>query len=326
VTITAFESNKTTLEDILGVAVQTIGMPHVTIPRRGSVAAAIAALRPKQWLKNGLVFAAPFGAGLELHWLVLVQAMVCFLALSMIASATYLVNDLRDVEADRVHPKKRFRPIAANELSVPQAWQLAVATATVGLALGYLVGGWRVDAVLVAYVALSSAYTYIFKQQAVLDVALVALCFIVRVVAGAVATHAAIPHGMLICTGFGALFMVVGKRYAEFRTLGDDRGTHRKVLAQYTESYLRSMFYFAVGSTALGYCWWAFERAMTITPASVCFQLSIVPAVILLMQYTLLVEQGAGGSPEELVLTDRRLQIFGALAGLLFVIGGLHFT
>jgi len=178
--------------------------------------------------------------------------------------------------------------------------------------------------VLAAYVALSSAYTYIFKHQAVLDVASVALCFIVRVVAGAVATHTVIPHGMLICTGFGALFMVVGKRYAEFRSLGDERGSHRKVLAQYTEHYLRSMFYFSVGATAIGYCFWAFERAKVITPASVCFQLSIIPAVIVLMQYSLLVEQGAGGSPEELVLADRRLQVFGALAGLLFVIGGLH--
>jgi decaprenyl-phosphate phosphoribosyltransferase len=292
--------------------------------RRSVLAAAAAGLRPKQWIKNGLVFAAPVGAGVELHWLVVAQAIGCFFALSLVASATYLVNDLRDVEADRLHPKKCRRPIAAGELSTVLAKQLCVVTATAGLVLGYAVGGVRTDLVLVAYVALSSTYTYALKHTALLDVLAVALCFVIRVIAGAVGTGTTLPHGMLACTAFGALFMVVGKRYAEYRSLGNDRSGHRKVLGKYSEVDLRALFYFSITATALGYCWWVFERARQMTPAAICFEASILPAVLLLTQYGLLVEEGAGGSPEELVLHDRRLQILGALAGVLFLIGGLH--
>lgn len=300
------------------------GSARVHDGRRSLLSASVAALRPKQWVKNGLVFAASIGAGVELHWLVIAQAIGCFFALSLVASATYLVNDLRDVEADRLHPKKRFRPLAAGEISPLLAWQLCLAVGTAGLLLGYAVGGIRTDLVLVAYVGLSSTYTYALKHTAVLDVLSVALCFIVRVVAGAAATGTTMPRGMLVCTGFGALFMVVGKRYAEYRSLGDDRSGHRKVLGKYSEIDLRALFYFSIASTALGYCWWVFERARQMTPDAICFQLSIVPALLLLSQYGLLVEEGAGGSPEELVLHDRRLQILGALAGTLFLIGGLH--
>ncbi|HWE67952.1 MAG TPA: decaprenyl-phosphate phosphoribosyltransferase [Acidimicrobiales bacterium] len=296
--------------------------PALPLRRRGPVVAMVMALRPKQWMKNGLVFLAPVGAGMELHWRVIVQAAMCFLALSLVAGATYLVNDIRDVEADRVHPKKCRRPLAAGEISVRSAWVLFAFSVVAGLGSGYVAGGFPLDLVFAGYAALSMSYSYWFKHQEVLDVASVSMCFVIRVVAGAVATHAVLPHAMLLCTGCGALFMVVGKRYAEFRSLGDGRDSHRKVLANYSESYLRSIFYFAAAMTTVSYCWWAIERAK-VSPFAVCFQLSMIPAVVMVMQYALLIDRGAGGSPEDLVLGNRRLQVLGALAAVLFILGGL---
>jgi decaprenyl-phosphate phosphoribosyltransferase len=321
----ALASPDATLDEIWGIDDFTPGELHPVTRRRSLPVAAFVAMRPRQWLKNGLVFLAPIGAGIELHLHVIVEAMFCFVALSLIAGATYLVNDILDIESDRVHPKKSRRPIAAGELPVLTAWGLCAVAGLGSLAIGDVYGGWHLIVVLVSYCALSFAYSFGFKHIEILDIASVAMCFVIRVIAGATATHAVLPHGMILCTGFGALFMVVGKRYQEFHSLGDDRGHHRKVLVEYTVGYLRALFYASASITALGYCLWAFERGKNAMPFSVtCFQLSIVPAVMLILQYTLLVEKGGGGAPEDLVLGSRRLQIYGALVGILFIIGGLH--
>jgi decaprenyl-phosphate phosphoribosyltransferase len=177
--------------------------------------------------------------------------------------------------------------------------------------------------ILGAYVALSLAYSLWLKNEEVICMACVASCFLIRVLAGAEATHAAIPHAMLLTTGFGALFMVVGKRFTEYRSLGEDRGAHRPTLSLYTEPYLRAMFYLSATATVLMYCWWTIERTRMASTPDLCFELSMIPAVVMVMRYSLLVEHGSGGSPEELVLSDRQLQVLGLLAAGLFVAGGV---
>ncbi len=263
------------------------------------------------------------GAGQVLHASVIGRVALCFVAMSLMASATYLINDARDAEADRVHPKKRFRPIAVGELSLLMAMVESVLLAIAGTMVGYLAGGVHLCEILGAYVALSLAYLLWLKNEEVICMAAVASFFLIRVLAGAEATHAAIPHAMLLTTGFGALFMVVGKRFAEYRSLGQDRGTHCPTLSMYTEPYLRAMFYLSATATVLMYCWWTIERTKMASTPDLCFELSMIPAVVMVMRYALLVEHGHGGSPEELVLSDRQLQVLGVLAAGLFVLGGL---
>jgi decaprenyl-phosphate phosphoribosyltransferase len=297
----------------------------ITRPRRGPLHAAVAALRPRQWMKNGLVFVAPIASGIALEKLAIVHALLCFVAMSLIASATYLVNDLRDAPADRLHPKKRFRPIAARELNPVAAIVLGVVVAAAGFAVGFIAGSLQLDLVLAGYVAVSLAYSLWLKNEEVICLACVALCFVIRVLAGAVATHAILPHTMVLTAGFGALFMVVGKRFAEFRTLGGNRGEHRKVLNMYSEPYLRAMFYMTATATVIMYSVWAFAAAELVPVSGIYLELSVIPAIVLTMRYALLVEQGEGDSPEDLVLGDRHLQVLGVLAGGLFFLGSVIF-
>jgi decaprenyl-phosphate phosphoribosyltransferase len=295
----------------------------ITHPRRGPLSAAVAALRPRQWMKNCLVFVAPIASGIALEKLAIVHALLCFVAMSLIASATYLVNDLRDAAADRRHPKKRFRPIAARELSPAVAAALGVVVAIAGFVVGFIAGSVQLDLVLAGYVAVSLAYSLWLKHEEVICMACVALCFVIRVLAGAVATHAILPHTLVLTAGFGALFMVVGKRSAEFRTLGIGRGEHRKVLSMYSEPYLRAMLYMTATATVIMYAVWAFAAAKLVPVSGIYLELSVIPAIVLTMRYALLVERGEGGSPEDLVLSDRRLQVLGFLAAALLFWGSV---
>jgi decaprenyl-phosphate phosphoribosyltransferase len=318
------------MEDLLRTAnrhtTETIwipGLAAVGTKRRGTGVAMVAAMRPKQWLKNGLVFAAPAAAGIVLHPAVLGRAVLCFIALSLVASGTYLINDARDVEADRLHPKKRLRPIAAGEISLTLAVIESCALGVAGLVVAYAAGGVHMVEIAGTYVAFSLAYSWWLKNEEIICMACVASFFVIRVLAGAVVTHAVVPHAMLLTTGFGALFMVVGKRFAEFQSLGEERGAHRQPLSVYTEPYLRAMFYMTGTATLLMYCWWTIERTKMAATPTLCFELSMIPAVIMVMRYALLVEHGQGGAPEELVFKDRQLQMLGLIATGLFVAGAL---
>lgn len=177
-------------------------------------------LRPKQWLKNLLVFAAPLAAGTLMDTTVLAGTVVAFVAFCLAASATYLVNDLRDVEVDRLHPHKRFRPIASGALDARFAAAAAVVLliAALGLSFWQSIGlGWTV----LAYVAATLSYSLGFKHEPVLELLLLSLGFMLRAIAGGVATGIPLSQWFLIVAGFGSLFMAAGKRYSEMSRLQD---------------------------------------------------------------------------------------------------------
>src|SRR4051794_18763381 len=172
----------------------------------------VRALRPKQWLKNVLVLAAPGAAGVLGQGDVLANVALAFVAFCAASSGTYLLNDVRDVEADRLHPRKRARPIAAG--TVP-GW-LAVALAVVLLVAGLVVAasvGVKLLVVLAAYIALTSSYTLWLKHIEVVDIVAIASGFILRAVAGGAAAGVPLSRWFIIVASFGSLFIVAGKRH-----------------------------------------------------------------------------------------------------------------
>lgn len=279
-------------------------------PPDGSVVLGLLrAARPKQWFKNVLVLAAPGAAGVLLEPAVLGRVGLAFLALCLAASGTYLLNDVGDAEADRRHPRKRLRPIASGAVSKKLAATTGVILMLAGLATAYA-AGLGLLGVVVLYVALSSLYTTWLKHVAVLDIAVIASFFIIRAVAGGVATDVEPSRWFLIVASFGSLFVVAGKRHGESLDLGEARGSVRATLDQYSPEFLRYVWTLASGVTLTAYCLWAFEQSTQ--PALLPFYgLSIIPFVLFVLRYALLVEAGRASAPEDLVLGDRGLQLLG---------------
>jgi decaprenyl-phosphate phosphoribosyltransferase len=286
----------------------------------GSVARGLVrTARPKQWIKNVLVFAAPAaGAGLS-DGGVIRDALLTFVAFCLVSSATYVLNDAGDVEADRNHPTKRHRPIASGAVPVPIALAAVVVLLAAGLGLAYAIS-WQLGLLLTAYKALTIAYTFRLKHTAIVDIVVVATGFVVRAVSGGVAVDIALSEWFLAVTCFGSLFMVAGKRHGELLQVGEGGGT-RKALTQYTVEYLRFVVTMAASVTVLTYCLWAFEHPKTSDIP--WWGLSIVPFVMGIMRYALLVDQGRGGAPEELVIRDPGLRLIG-LAWVALFLGSVY--
>lgn len=279
-------------------------------------------MRPKQWTKNVLVFAAPGAAGVLFHPRPLWHALVAFALFCAVASGTYLLNDAMDAPADRQHPVKRYRPIAAGLIGVRTAYVLAGALLAGGTALGGLLRP-QLALVLGIYAVLQVAYSSYLKHLPIYDLTCVAGGFLLRAIAGAVAIPVAVSEWFLIVTTFGSLLMVTGKRLAEHAELGEGRGGHRATLDAYTISFLRIVVAVSATGAVVGYALWAFglEAVAIHHHDGIFFQLSIVPVLLALLHFTLLIEQGHGARPEELVLGDRQLQLLGAIWLVLFAIG-----
>lgn len=288
------------------------------------VAGIIKSCRPHQWTKNVLVFAAPVAAGMIEQPEILRRTSLAFAAYCLAASGTYLLNDARDVEADREHPTKRNRPIAAGMVPVGVATALGAV-----LILGALVLAFRVERnlgiTIGAYLGLTTAYTFALKQLPVYDIVAVAAGFVLRAIAGATATNVGISEWFFIVTSFGALLMVVGKREGERHVLGDAAATVRPTLGEYSANYLVYLRAVASGLVLIGYFQWSFESSNTrsaISPgAPIWFKLSIIPFVVAILRYSLLLDRGLGSEPERLVLKDRALLLSGAAWAIIYGYG-----
>ena len=211
-------------------------------------------MRPRQWAKNVLVFAAPLAAGELLNADVFLPSVGAFVAFCLISSATYLVNDVRDVKSDRAHPFKRSRPIAAGEVSATTALIVASVLAVLALALAFTIST-ALGGVLVAYAVLTGAYSLFLKNEPVIELVLLAMGFLLRAIAGGVASGLPISEWFLIVAGFGSLFMAAGKRYGELDRLVRDGGSSeqtgsvRESLRGYTLGYLRFVWGVAAAVT-----------------------------------------------------------------------------
>ncbi|MCU1655031.1 MAG: UbiA prenyltransferase [Pseudonocardia sp.] len=276
-----------------------------------SVSGLVKAMRPRQWLKNVLVLAAPLASADLVQVAVLEKVGLAFVAFCMAASAVYLINDSVDVAEDRAHPVKRHRPIAAGLVPL----KLAVATSAV-LFVGSLAVAWLASMqlliVIAVYIAVQLGYCFGLKHQPVIDICIVASGFLIRAIAGGAASNIPLSQWFLLAAGFGSLFMVAGKRYAEFELASRTGAKIRKSLERYSASYLRFVWTLSASVLIMTYVLWAFEiRAAHHN--SVWSVISIVPFVVAVLRYAVDVDGGNGGEPEEIAIGDRVLQVLAVL-------------
>jgi 4-hydroxybenzoate polyprenyltransferase len=266
---------------------------------RGKARAAFAALRPRQWTKNALVFAGiVFAArtGDAGKWL---EALAAFVTYCAASSAAYLLNDLRDVELDRLHPSKRLRPIARGELSERAAASIALALVAVAVVLASLLGIWSL-ALLLGFLVLQTAYSLVLKHVVLLDVSAIAGLFVIRAAAGAIAVHVHISPWLLACTALLALFLALAKRRAELVLVAAEATPGRPVLGGYSRVLLDRLVAGVAVATVLAY------TAYTLTGGNSRWMAVTIPFVVFgIGRYVLLIRgRGAGEEPEEVLLRD----------------------
>jgi 4-hydroxybenzoate polyprenyltransferase len=270
-------------------------------PARTPASIAVAAfkqLRARQWSKNALLFAALIFSGQFTVPESVVNAVAAFLSFSLLASAGYVFNDYLDRAADRNHPKKRFRPIASGALPEGLAIVLMIALLVTGVLIAQWIGGLFVFAAL-AYLLTTLAYSFFFKHIVILDVMVLASCYVWRVVGGALAITVHVSAWLFLCTAFLALFIGFNKRRAELRELGDKAGT-RKSLVQYNARMLEEFQSITTANTIVSYALYTVLGAQTPWMA-----LTIPFVLYAVFRYVFLVEQnGEGAAPDETLLTD----------------------
>jgi decaprenyl-phosphate phosphoribosyltransferase len=292
----------------------TVPQPQ-TAGRRGPLGAIVATIRPRQWVKNALVIAAAGAAGALTTDHVPVRVGLAFVAFCLLASGIYAINDVRDAPEDRLHPRKRHRPVAAGELQPRAAVALGVGLMVAGLALCAALRP-LLAVVGAGYVALTLSYTMLWRYIPLLDIGAIAGGFVLRAVAGGVAAPVTLSRWFILVITCAAVFVAAGKRQSELSRTSGDGSARRRVLELYDERRLQLLL---IGSAALAvfaYCVWAFQlptidgipwRPLTILPFAAC-----------LVRYAGLVRAGEGEAPEELLLGDRRLLVLGAIWLLLF--------
>lgn len=285
----------------------------------------IKACRPKQWAKNVLVFVAPAAAGVINEGSILVHTFVGFVAFCLASSATYLLNDILDAESDRQHPTKCRRPIAAGVVSVPLAIAMAAVLFVAGVGLAWF-DNWQLAMVVAGYAVLTTTYSLFLKTIPVIDLVILSAGFILRLLGGAFAADVPVSDWFLLISLFGSLFIAAAKRFAEKQELGDRAAELRPTLGEYSVEYLGLLRSVSIAALVMSYSLWAVERAdgdpaAGLASASPWAQLSIVPFLIAVLRYALLVDQGKGAAPEDVILHDRQMQIMGMLWAICVMIG-----
>jgi 4-hydroxybenzoate polyprenyltransferase len=275
----------------------------------GVLVAAFKQLRPKQWTKNVFLLAALVFAREFTNPAAIGRAMVGFASFSLLASCGYVLNDYLDREADRKHPKKRFRPIASGALPLRAAQALMVVTLLGGLASAWALGV-PFFATAVGYLVTTLSYSLWFKHIVILDVMFLALCYVWRVVGGAMAIPVLVSTWLFLCTAFFALFVGFNKRRAELNKLGDKAGTRRNLI-EYNNRMLEEFQSIVTGNTVLCYSLYA---VLGPTP---WMSLTIPFVLYAVFRYIYLVEQrGEGGAPDETLLSDVPILASSVLYGI----------
>lgn len=277
-------------------------------PAGGTAGALLASMRPRQWVKNVLVLAAPAASGSVLEADVLAGAALAFVAFCLVSSAVYLFNDVIDVAEDRAHPRKRHRPIAAGRLSTRLATTAALVLLSAAVAVASL-AGLQLTAVILVYAGVNIAYCVALKNEPVIDIAVIASGFVLRAVAGGVAAEIYLSQWFLLIASFGSLYMAAGKRYGEVRQLGEGESATRKSLARYTSTYLRFVWSVSAALLIMSYALWAFETGAGSSSGGLWSEISMAPFILAVLRYGVDVDAGRASEPEEIALRDRTLQV-----------------
>ncbi len=278
-----------------------------------SIHASVFALRPKQWVKNLLLFVAPFAAG-GIATQEIFFSIVGFLAFSIASSVGYILNDLRDIENDQKHPKKKSRPFASGILTVRAGFLIVGVLVLILLPLLFHLPR-PFTVVVIIYTLNTLLYTRFLKYVPVLEMFAVAFGFVLRLIAGGLVVNLAISEWFLLVGGFGALFVVAEKRLAE-KKQADSREV-RQVVKDYTPEFLYSSTAISVAICVTSYCFWAFRQSIN----PFWFQLSVIPFVMALFQYRWLSERDGIEAPEDAILRDFPLLILALLCVISLSIG-----
>ncbi|MDQ2682722.1 MAG: decaprenyl-phosphate phosphoribosyltransferase [Chloroflexota bacterium] len=262
----------------------------------------VRAMRPIQWTKNSLVFAALLFDRQVFEFDALWRCLLAAIVFCGVSSAIYLVNDLRDVEQDRLHPRKRFRPIAAGDVSAGQASRIAVLLLVVSLVTSVAIRP-AFALIIIGYIALMIAYSYGLKRLVIVDVFAIASGFVLRAAGGAIAIAVSASPWLFVCTALGALFIGFGKRRNELVTLEGTAGAHRANLDEYSLPMLDQIIAIVSAAMLISYSLYTFDA--TNVPDSHAMMLTIPFVAYGLFRYLYLVyRKGEGGTPELLLVRD----------------------
>lgn len=275
--------------------------------RRSLGRALLKEARPKHWVKNGFLFAGIVFAKQLTNPTAIWQVLAAFALFCVVASSIYFINDLRDRAADRLHPKKRIRPIAAGAISVPLAWAVALVALALAIPLAFLLRP-LFGTIIIAYVVLQFAYTYWLKEQVLLDVFALAASFVLRAMAGAVVIAAPISPWLYVCTVLLSLCLGFAKRRHELMLLEAGAGSHRAVLDEYSATLLEEIIAVVTSATVMAYALYTFNAENLPKNHAMMFTIPFVLYAVFRYLY-LVYRKGEGGSPEEALFADRPLLI-----------------
>ncbi len=288
--------------------------PEPVVPRRSPLRAAIKTGRPKEWIKNVFVFAGLLFSGKFNQPHDVLEAFLTFVAFCLISSAGYFVNDLIDVELDRKHPTKRFRPLAARELSESVAKTIAPVLALVAIALAFAAVNWQVGLMVVGYGIAQMAYSFGLKQIVIIDVMTLAGLFILRVAAGASAVEAHASEWLILCTGMLAAFLGFTKRRQEAVSELHEGTSTRPVLEHYSLPFLDQMVSMVTTGTVISYAIYTVNSPLIGSQ----MMLTIPPVVYGIFRYLYLIyDRSDDRSMAAIVAGDRGIQAAGASYALI---------
>ncbi len=280
-------------------------------------------MRPKQWTKNGFVLVGLIFDGKLLDPSLVLAAAVAFVAFCLVSSSVYLLNDLVDIESDRLHPRKRLRPLASGQLSPAVAKVAFVLLAALSL-LGAGLFDSQIGLTVAAYLILNAAYTFYLKRLVIIDVLMIAVFFLLRVVAGLTAVHvSAFSPWLYICVSLLAFFVGFGKRRHEILLLKDSASGHRSSLDKYNLPFLDQIIGLVTVSGLISYTLYSFEAETALAgPAQMMLTVPLIVFVVFRYLYLIHVEQ-RGGAPEDLLFSDRPL-LSGVILWLLSVVAVIY--
>ncbi|HOQ31645.1 MAG TPA: decaprenyl-phosphate phosphoribosyltransferase [Candidatus Hydrogenedens sp.] len=265
----------------------------------------IKTLRVYQWTKNFLVFAAIIFAGELLNLEAIKLSIIAFFSFCFSASSAYILNDIIDVEKDRLHPEKSRRPIPSGDVSIPLAFFLTFILLVISLTLGYSLGI-KFIAILLVYIFLTVSYSLLWKKFFLVDVLILAMGFVTRAIAGAVAINVVFSNWLIICTLFLALFLGLGKRRGELLLLKDDAENHRAVLVFYTVEYLDQLLLIVSGGALITFTIYTCSPEVIARLHTDKLYLSLPFVIYGLFRYLYLVRyQGEGSDPSKVLLSDK---------------------
>jgi decaprenyl-phosphate phosphoribosyltransferase len=286
---------------VFRTADQSVSWQRSSAQVRGRLRASLVTARPRQWLKNALVIAAAGAAGALGHDDVPVRVLVACGAFCLLASGIYCLNDVRDAAEDRLHPHKRYRPVAAGELTAVEATTLGTALIVTGLATCIVIAPLLL-VVGVGYLAVTVSYTWIWRRILYLDVIAIASGFVLRAVAGGVAAPVELSRWFVLVVTFAALFLAAGKRYAERLRADASGAVRRRVLERYSLQRLRVLLAVSGVGATVAYWFWAFGLP---TVGGIPWRpLTAIPFCLTFLRYAHIIRVGGGEAPEEALVGD----------------------